>query len=355
MVGAAENKARRLAVVLFNLGGPDSTAAVEPFLFNLFNDRAIIRMPNPLRWLLAKLIARRRAVVAKEIYAQIGGGSPLLANTESQARALEKALEGAAEEVRVFVAMRYWHPFSSETAQAVKRFAPDRIVLLPLYPQYSTTTSASSIAAWRAAAASIGLEAPSQFVCCYPSEAGFVEALAQRTVPGLAEAERRAPGVRVRLIFTAHGLPEKIAKGGDPYVEHVIATCRGVAARLGLSAEDWELAFQSRVGSVKWVGPYTDELIAEAAALKQAIVLVPLAFVSEHSETLVELDIDYRRLALERGASAYIRVPTVSIHPRFVGGLADIVRTTLESDRATVAFGTCSTEATACPSAESAA
>ena len=152
-------------------------------------------------------------------------------------------------------------------------------------------------------------------------------------------------------MFTAHGLPEKIARSGDPYVEHVIATCHGVAARLGLSPEDWELAFQSRVGPVKWVGPYTDELIAEAAALRQAIVLVPLAFVSEHSETLVELDIDYRRLALERGAAAYIRVPTVSIHPRFVGGLADIVRTTLESGGATVAFGACSTEATACPNA----
>jgi len=351
MAGAAERAIGRLAVVLFNLGGPDGAAAVEPFLFNLFGDKAIIGLPNPLRWLLAKFIAHRRAPIARRIYEHLGGGSPLLANTEAQARALQTALHGDAGAVRVFIAMRYWHPFSSETARTVKEFAPDRVVLLPLYPQFSTTTTASSVAAWHEAATSIGLQAPSKLVCCYPTETGFVEALAQRTAAALTEAARRAPGAGIRLIFTAHGLPEKIAKGGDPYVEHVLATCHGVAARIGVGTEGWELAFQSRIGPVKWAGPYTDELIAEAATLKQAIVLVPIAFVSEHSETLVELDIEYRKVALERGAPAYIRVATVSTHPRFIGGLADIVRTALESRDGTVAFGSCSAEATACPCA----
>ena len=341
---------KRLAVVLFNLGGPDGAAAVEPFLFNLFSDPAIVRLPNPLRWLIAKLISRRRAPIARRIYQHLGGGSPLLANTKAQAQALEQALAGAAQEVRVFTAMRYWHPLSGETAAAVKAFAPDRILLLPLYPQYSTTTTASSAAAWRAGASSVGLSAPCQLVCCYPTDPGLVDALAELARAGLAEAAAKVPAMMPRLIFTAHGLPERIAMaGGDPYVEHVVATCQAVGVRLGIGADGWELAFQSRVGPMRWVGPYTDERIVEAAAAKQPIVLVPVAFVSEHSETLVELDIEYRKRALELGAPAYIRVPTVSTHPRFIRGLAEIVLNALEDGRGVVAFGRCSAQAHACP------
>ena len=272
----------RLAVVLFNLGGPDSLAAVEPFLCNLFSDPAIIRLPQPLRWMIARLISGRRAPVARAIYEQIGGGSPLLANTRAQAAALESQL-GA--ETRVFIAMRYWMPFSYETVREVASYRPDQILLLPLYPQYSTTTTESSLAAWICAARAAGISAPTRAVCCYPAEVGFIEAMAALTREGLAEIRRRQPDRAPRIIFTAHGLPVKIAKAGDPYIERVDVTCRALAATLELEDGDWELGFQSRVGPLAWVGPPTDELIVAAAEEKRPILLVPVAFVSEHSET----------------------------------------------------------------------
>jgi len=191
----------RIAIVLFNLGGPDSLEAVEPFLYNLFADPAIIALPNPLRAIIAKLIARRRGPVARHIYARMGNRSPIVANTEAQARALEAALGGDA---RVFVAMRYWHPMSDETAAAVKDWAPDEIVLLPLYPQFSSTTTASSLAAWRKAARAAGLVAPTRAVCCYPTAAGFIAALASRLETALAQWPA---GERVRILLSAHGLP----------------------------------------------------------------------------------------------------------------------------------------------------
>jgi protoporphyrin/coproporphyrin ferrochelatase len=347
----------KLAVVLFNLGGPDGPAAVEPFLFNLFNDPAIIRLPGPLRWLIAKIISRRRAPIAREIYRHLGGGSPLLANTEAQAAALQTALDellGAKATVRVFVCMRYWHPLSAAAAAAVKEFGPDQVLLLPLYPQFSTTTTASSNLAWRRAAAAAGLTAPTRLVCCYPTEPGFIAALAEMTRVRLAEAAARSPGRKPRLIFSAHGLPVKIVKGGDPYVDQAAATCRAVAAALGLAANDWELGFQSRVGPVEWVRPATDELIRQAAEAKQPMIVVPVAFVSEHSETLVELDIEYRKLALDHGAPAYVRVPTVATHPAFIAGLARLVGEALADGRpSVVGFGNCA--ASACPCRRAAA
>lgn len=322
---------RRTAIVLFNLGGPDGPAAVEPFLRNLFSDPAILRVPGFVRPLLARLIARRRAPIATEVYARLGGGSPLLANTEAQARALEAALADLGDR-RCFVAMRYWHPFAGETAAAVKAYAPDRILLLPLYPQFSTTTTASSLADWRRAAAAVGLAAPTRTICCYPTDPGFVAALANATGEALAKA--RGQG-RPSLLFSAHGLPKKIVERGDPYAEQVGETVRAVAERLGLAREDYEICFQSRVGPVEWIRPYTDAEIVRAAAAGRPIVVVPVAFVSEHSETLVELDIEYRELARANGAPAYHRVPTVGTAPEFIAGLAGLVRAAFAGDRAT--------------------
>ena len=166
----------KTAVVLFNLGGPDAPEAVQPFLFNLFNDPAIISMPQPLRWCLATLVSNRRAPVARKIYDHIGGSSPLLGLTRDQAHALEAALADREDEVRCFIAMRYWHPMSEEAVLEVKNFAPDRIVLLPLYPQFSTITSGSSLTEWHRRARAEGLVAPTHALCCYPTEAGLVAA-----------------------------------------------------------------------------------------------------------------------------------------------------------------------------------
>ncbi|MGH6893221.1 MAG: ferrochelatase [Dongiaceae bacterium] len=323
----------RTAIVLFNLGGPDSLDAVRPFLFNLFDDPAIIRVPALPRGMLAAFIAWRRAPTARSIYAQMGGRSPIQANTEAQARALEQALGGAGE-VKAFIAMRYWHPMTAETVARVKEYAPTQVILLPLYPQFSTTTTASSYKLWGEEAARQGLNAPQRLVCCYPTEPGLVTASAELVQQGMARAKAEVPQAKPLIVFSAHGLPKKIAADGDPYVAQVKAGAGALAARLGLAAGDWIVCYQSRVGPLEWVGPATDAVIAQAAKDQRAIVVFPIAFVSEHSETLVELDIEYRHLAERHGAAAYVRVPTVSTHPAFIAGLAALVRTVIARDGA---------------------
>jgi protoporphyrin/coproporphyrin ferrochelatase len=314
----------RVAVVLMNLGGPDSLAAVEPFLFNLFSDPAIIRVPGFLRLPLARLLARRRARTAREIYQRLGGKSPLLANTKAQASALETAL---GPEYRCFVAMRYWHPMSDRTARKVAEWEPDQIVCLPLYPQFSTTTTGSSFAAWESAAAQLGLSRPTRTICCYPCEPGFVAAIAGLIQPALDAASR--VGTQPRLLLTAHGLPKRIVRAGDRYPSQVEQTAAAVVAALARPGLDWRVCYQSRVGPLEWIGPATDEEIARAGKDEIPLVVAPISFVSEHSETLVELDLDYRRLAEDAGVAAYHRVPTVGVEPAFIGSLATLVNRAL--------------------------
>ncbi|MBP7670388.1 MAG: ferrochelatase [Ferrovibrio sp.] len=309
----------KTAVILFNLGGPDSPAAVQPFLFNLFNDPAIIRLPGLPRWLLAKLISRRRAPVAREIYAKLGGRSPILPETEAQARALEAVL---GPDYRCFIAMRYWKPFAADAAKAAKDWGAERLLLLPLYPQFSTTTSASSLLDWKRAAAAAGLELPTATIGCYPTEAGFIAAQVSLIRDKLAQAG----GQPYRLLFSAHGLPKKIITAGDPYQWQVEQTAAAIVAALGIPDLDWQVCYQSRVGPLEWIGPATDAEIERAGRDGKAIVLAPIAFVSEHSETLVELDIEYGELAHEKGVPAYHRVATVGIAPDFIQGLARLAR-----------------------------
>jgi ferrochelatase len=359
----------RVAVVLFNLGGPDSPAAIEPFLRNLFSDPAILRVPGALRWVLARAIAARRAPVAREIYARIGGRSPILAETRAQAEALSRALAArmAGHAFRVSIAMRYWHPRAAEAAAEVAGFRPDRVVLLPLYPQYSTTTTASSAADWGAAARAAGTGAPATLICCYPEEAGLVAAHAAATAAALAEARAKAPaGTPVRLLFSAHGLPERVVAGGDPYrwqVERTVAAVSAALRRAGAIGEDTGVetvtCYQSRVGPLAWIGPATDAEVARAARTGAAIVVAPIAFVSEHSETLVELDIEGRALAGREGAACYVRVPALGTSPSFIEGLARLVEAALACrDAGVVAGGVgarlCPASLRQCPCAASA-
>src|SRR6266403_2302955 len=199
----------KVAIILFNLGGPDSLDAVQPFLRNLFGDPAILRLPSLIRGPLAGYLARRRAPKAREIYAKIGGSSPIVGQTEAQARALEEAL-GSEHDWRGYVCMRYWHPMTEAVVRSVERFAPDRIVLLPLYPQFSTTTTASSVKAWNDAAT---FKVPTTSIDSYPTEPGFIAASIELVKQGLADA---GAGAR-RVLFSAHGLPERVIKAGDPY------------------------------------------------------------------------------------------------------------------------------------------
>ena len=313
----------KIAIILFNLGGPDSLEAVQPFLRNLFGDPAILRVPAFIRRPLASFLARRRAPKARAIYAQIGGSSPILGQTEAQARALEAALGrdgGEGNEWRGYVCMRYWHPMTEAVVSSVERFKPDRIVLLPLYPQFSTATTASSFDAWSDLAR---FKIPTRIVTDYPTEPGFIAASVALVKEGLAQAGNGAK----RVLFSAHGLPERVIKAGDPYQSQVEQTAKAIADAIG--GLDWAVCYQSRVGPLKWIGPSTDDEIARAGADKVSVVLYPLSFVSEHSETLVELDIEYRHLAEKVGVPTYIRVPTVGTHPLFIAGLARLVRDAL--------------------------
>jgi protoporphyrin/coproporphyrin ferrochelatase len=318
----------RTAVVLMNLGGPDRLAAVQPFLFNLFRDPAILRLPALVRLPLARIIAWRRGRVAQEIYSKLGGGSPLLANTEAQARALEAVL---GPQHRCFVAMRYWDPTSEQAAREVADWAATEVVCLPLYPQFSTTTTASSLAAWRASATRRGIECPTRVVCCYPADSGFVEAIAGliRPVLDAATGHEKPP----RLLLTAHGLPKRIVQAGDPYPNQVETTAAAVIAALNQPGLDWTVCYQSRVGPLEWIGPATDDEIRRAGEDGVPLVVAPISFVSEHSETLVELDLDYRDLAAASGVPAYRRVPTVGTEPGFIRSLATLVCRARTEDR----------------------
>lgn len=328
----------RVAIVLFNLGGPDRIENVRPFLYNLFSDRAIIRAPSPIRQLLAWLITKRRLGPATENYEILGGGSPLLELTEQQARALEQALKPEIE-AKCFVAMRYWHPMSEEAAKAVRDWGPDEVILLPLYPQFSTTTSGSSLDAWREAAAKVGLVAPTKIVCCYHSDPGFVGATAAiaRRAYDKARAELD-PSIPLRVLFSAHGLPESIVKAGDPYQWQVEQTVSAVVAAMDVPELDHVVCYQSRVTPQKWIGPSTEEEIKRAGQDKVAILVVPIAFVSEHSETLVELDIEYREEAKHFGVPAYFRAPAHNADAGFIASLASLVRRTRGSERSLCSF-----------------
>ncbi|MBS0558914.1 MAG: ferrochelatase [Proteobacteria bacterium] len=326
---AAEAATRRVAVVLFNLGAPDGPAAVRPFLLNLFRDPAILRVPFFVRPFLARIIAGARVKPASENYALLGGKSPLLDLTKEQADALEAALNAMGDgiEARCFIAMRYWHPFSDAAVREVMAWKPDRVVLLPLYPQYSTTTSGSSLTAWREAAAQAGFAAETVTLCCYPTDPAYAQATAVSLACAWDSARAElAPEIGLRILFSAHGLPEVIVKGGDPYQFQVERTVAAVLAAWGRPGLDHAICYQSRATPQRWIGPSTEEEIERAAKDGVAVLVVPIAFVSEHSETLVELDVEYREVAHRAGVPGYFRAPAQNSDPGFIAALAALVR-----------------------------
>ncbi len=321
----------KIAVILFNLGAPDRIEAVRPFLFNLFFDKNIIRLPYFLRLFLAFLISYKRTKTASEIYKILGGKSPLLENTEKQQILLQERLNknNKTQTFQCFIAMRYWHPMAKETVKQVKSYAPDKIILLPLYPQYSTTTTNSSFQIWHKEARKIKLNAPCYQLCCYPTNQKFTQNIANLVEEKLKNIKNKAD---YRILFSAHGLPKNIVAQGDPYCWQIEQTVAQIASHIK-NIPDWIVCYQSRVGPLEWVQPYTEDEIMRAGAEKKSIIMVPVAFVSEHSETLVELDHEYRELAEENNVKEYIRVPTVSEGALFIDGLTDEVDNILKSDK----------------------
>lgn len=316
---------RRLAVVLMNLGGPDSLEAVRPFLKNLFSDPAIISLPWPLRPLLAEIISRTRDRSAQKIYQKLGGSSPLLQNTKTQQAHLSQLLRDQfpGQTVEVFIAMRYWNPLTPQAVTQVKKFQPTEVVLLPLYPQFSITTTGSSFAEWYHQADKQGLKVQTREVRSYPQDTAFIEAHVDLLSPWI---ERAAAFGSPRILFSAHGLPQKVIDKGDPYEVHVHQTVQAILKKIP-SCVDNVVCYQSKVGPLKWLEPSIGQELKRAGEDRVPVIVVPVAFVSEHSETLVELDEDYRSLAEELGVPFYGRVPTLSDHPAYMRALAGLVTT----------------------------
>jgi ferrochelatase len=313
-------------VVLPNLGGPDGPESVQPFLRNLFRDPAIIQAPFLIREGLAWLISTLRGKSARANYAKMGGGSPLLPGTIKQADALKTLLEDEHSDldVRVFPAMRYWNPFTEEVVAKIKDWGPDQTVILPLYPQFSTTTTGSSLTAWKNAGGGAA-----QSVCCYPTEEKFLGAHKELIEKAWSDAGRPE---NVRVLLSAHGLPEKIVEAGDPYPWQVKQTAEKLMADLPQFG-DWQICYQSRVGPMKWISPSTDDSIIQAGEDGKHILLVPIAFVSEHIETLVELDEEYALLAEQNGVLGYTRVPALGTHPLFIKSLGKIVMSVIGTEQ----------------------
>lgn len=341
MTGSAKT-GRRLAVLLFNLGGPDGPEDVQPFLRNLFSDPRIIGLPWGVRHLLAWIVSTARGPSARANYAKMGGGSPLLGETRKQAEALERRLNRrAGTEARVFVGMRYWKPFIPDAAKAIRAWGPDEVVILPLYPQFSSTTTLSGFDAFDRA-----YDGPSRRVCCYAANDRFISTHA-KIVESWLKRLPPEPG-RVRILFSAHGLPEKIVAAGDPYQEQIEATVGRIMARVGPD-RDHVVCYQSRVGPLAWIGPSTEQAIREAGADGKSVLVVPIAFVSEHIETRVELDMDYAHLAAEVGVKTYARAPTLGVAPQFIAVLAEEVDRALASDAAIVGDHDCGARHGYCP------
>jgi protoporphyrin/coproporphyrin ferrochelatase len=310
----------KTAIFLMNLGGPRNLEEVEPYLYELFTDVLPAGL-GPLRRPLAWLIANRRAPSSAEKYELIGGRSPLVERTEEQARALGAALGPG---FSTHLAMRCGHPSTAEGVREALSAGADRAVALPLYPQWANATTRSSLHELRRIWPK---GKPLVEVCTWHDHPGWLDALAAT----VCETTARVPSElrrRLLVVFSAHGLPLSQVKKGDPYPGYVEASSRGAAERCGLLASEWQVTFQSRVGPMKWLGPDTVQFL-EANARGRAIVAVPVAFVSEHLETLYDLDILAKQAAEKGGAAFYARAPAVAVRPEFISALADIVQTAI--------------------------
>ncbi|MEN9246014.1 MAG: ferrochelatase [Thermostichales cyanobacterium SRBZ-1_bins_19] len=325
-------------VLLLNLGGPDTLADVRPFLYNLFADPELLRLPAP--WLqqpLAWLIATTRAKKSQANYASLGGGSPLRPITEAQAQALQTELTNQGIPVRVYVAMRYWHPFARDVLQRIKADGIQRLVLLPLYPQYSFTTTGSSFRELR----QLRQQDPDLqamhwiWINSWYDQPDYVQAMAAAIT---TELEQFPHPEQVHVLFSAHGIPASyVTQAGDPYQQEVEGCVRLIWKQVG-RANPHSLSYQSRVGAVKWLEPYTEDRIpALAAAGVKQLLVVPISFISDHIETLQEIDQEYRHLALSHGIQVFRRVPALNTHPRFITALSNLVRPHLTAPLPSVA------------------
>jgi ferrochelatase len=328
----------RIGVLLLNLGGPDSIEDVRPFLYNLFADPEIIRLPFP--WLqkpLAWLISTTRAKKSQANYKLIGGGSPLRRITEEQAKALQETLVEQGQEAKVYIGMRYWHPFTEEAVAQIKQDGIRKLVILPLYPQFSISTSGSSFRLLER----IWQQDPDlqkiqySLIPSWYNRPGYVQSMAALL---RQELDRFPEPDRVTIFFSAHGVPiSYVTESGDPYQAEIEASTAAIMQALD-RPNVHVLAYQSRVGPVEWLQPYTEDVIAElGAGGTKELLVVPISFISEHIETLQEIDMEYRELAEESGIEDFRRVPALNTHTGFIQSLRDLVMDTLAAPEVTFA------------------
>lgn len=307
------------AVLLLQMGGPDSLEAVEPFLLNLFSDREIIKIgPAWLQPIIARIIVKRRKSHVEDNYSLIGGKSPLRALTEAQAQNLEKML---GESYRCFVAMRYWRPSTLEALANIRRAGISDITVMSLYPHYSRATTGSSIKELKRLLAESKTDSNVRYIESFYNNPGYIDALEEKIKEGL---EMFHPLADVGLLFSAHSLPQSFIDQGDPYLAQIKESVRLVMERFSIPHH---LSFQSRAGPVKWLEPSTDEMLKKLAGSGvKNLLVIPLSFVSDHIETLHEIDMEYSKKAWELGIAKFERMPSLNSSPKFIESLAKMVR-----------------------------
>lgn len=322
------NSTRRIGVVLFQLGGPDNLEAIEPFLFNLFSDPEIIDFPFARigRKPLARLISTTRARKVEHHYAVIGGGSPLRRFTEQQALSLQRKLTDCGLDAHCFVAMRYWHPFTEEAIEQLRLAECDEVVLLPLYPQYSSTTTGSSLNEWRR---KFHDRLPEHAVDAFYRNTTYLEALAEKVDETLTRFPRRD---QVRLIFSAHSVPVSVIEKGDPYQSQIEETVR-LLMQLGAWPNRHHICYQSKVGASRWLQPSLHRTLKDLSSEKvRDICIVPISFVSDHVETLGEIDHEARQEAVSLGIEQFEMTEGLNNSPKFIAALAELVGSAIGVD-----------------------
>ena len=315
---------RRIGIVLFQLGGPDTLEAIEPFLFNLFSDPDIIDFPFARlgRKALAKLISTTRAKKVQHHYAAIGGGSPIRRFTELQARALESALAESGVDARCFVAMRYWHPFTAAAMAQLREAECDEVVLLPLYPHYSSTTTGSSLNEWRRVSRRDSFGASVHCISSFYRNQLYLDAIAEKIDEALARFE---DGEQAEIVFSAHSVPQAVIDKGDPYQAQIEETVELLMRRGGWK-NPHRLCYQSKVGASKWLQPSLHATLREIAGSgMRGVCVVPISFVSDHVETLGEIDHEAREQAARLGIPQFEMTSGLNDSPTFIAALADLV------------------------------
>ncbi|MGE0199914.1 MAG: ferrochelatase [Candidatus Melainabacteria bacterium] len=326
---------RKTGILFLNMGGPDTLADVRPFLINLFSDPDIIRLP--LSFLFQKPLARwivsRRGKEAEHNYRLLGGGSPQLARTREQADALHDRLKEMGHDLPVFIAMRYWQPDTETTLRRMQEDGIEQVVVVSMYPQFSYTTTGSSLNELRRVMRRMNLDWPLSIVGGYHHQADYQTAFTQTIHDGLNAhaAAWTCPPEDVHILFSAHSLPLRhIKRTKDPYPD-LIFNCARRTMESNFPANPWDLCYQSKVGNMPWLGPYTESALQYLAAKNcQNVLVVPISFVCDHIETLVEIDLQYLPLAREMGIPTIHRAPTLNKHPMFIEALAGMVSEKLQ-------------------------